>query len=386
MKSRGVPVVMYHSVVPRRNLWARISDPLEEFEKVLVYLSENGFTTILLEDLHRWMTGRGSLPEKPIALTFDDGYLDNWLHVLPLLRRYGHRATVFPSLEFIGEGPPRSTGDFSDPGEAVRYLNWSELREMQNSGFFDVQSHTMTHSWDFCSHEMVDLLVPGPGYNWMAWNADKTVKPLWQPGRTEPSLRAGHPVFSFDRSLGIRRFIPDGEFVERVIEDVERGGGASLLASAGNREKLIRSYDAVAEEPRGRMETDEEFRGRVDYELGSSREELERRLGKPVKFLCWPGGAMHPALKDRWRSYGYLSASLPQGRGPRKGNMPGDSPECFVRIPSGLGEWRLKGRPVGRMGADYFVALLDDYRGEKGSLARMRRIKLKLLMERVLRP
>lgn len=378
-KSRGIPVVMYHSVVPGEHLWARISDPLEEFEKVLVNLSEKGFNAVFLSELCNWMEGRCSLPERSIVLTFDDGYLDNWLYVFPLLRKYRMKATIFPSLEFIGQGPVRSTGDFRNPGEAVRYLNWSELTEMQNSGFVDVQSHTMTHSWEFCSPELIGFVDPSPRYNWIAWNRDKSVKPLWEPDRVEPSLRTGYPVFRFDRSLGVRRFIPDADFVEKVLADVMNGGGASLVRDERARRRLIDSYGELTPDSRGRFETDEEFQHRIDYELGASREILSQRLKKPVEFLCWPGGAKHSFLNDKWSSYGYLSASLPQGSSRRRSNLPSDSSGSFVRIPSGLGEWRLQGKPVCRLNAEYFEALLDEYMGVAGAFTRMRAVKLKLL-------
>lgn len=379
-RSRGVPVVMYHSVMPRNGLWARISDPVEEFEKSLVWLKEAGFKSIFLYDLYDWMKGRTALPEKSVVLTFDDGYLDNWLYAYPLLRKYGHRATIFPSLEFIGEGAPRSAGDFQTPGDSVGYLNWSELTEMQNSGFVDIQSHTMTHSWEFCSAEIVDVLNPSPRYSWMAWNADSTVKPFWKPGKVEPGLTPGYPVFAHDRSLGVRRFIPDEDFVERFLCEFVRRGGVSILASPSGKAELVDYFKGVPPGERGRMETDSEFQKRADYELGASREILSSRLKKPVRFLCWPGGGRHRFLDDRWASYGYLAASLPRRLSGRDTNLRSDSPDSFVRISSGLGEWRFMGRPVARLNSSYFREIVNGFMGIPGAKGRMRMIKLKLLL------
>ena len=85
-----VPVLMYHAVGD--DCWGEESlfvKP-EELEKQLQYLSENGYETIFFEDLSHI-----EQYEKPVILTFDDGYDDNAETLLPLLRKYGMKATIF---------------------------------------------------------------------------------------------------------------------------------------------------------------------------------------------------------------------------------------------------------------------------------------------------
>ena len=85
-----VPVLMYHAVGD--DCWGEESlfvKP-EELEKQLQYLSENGYETIFFEDLSHI-----EQYEKPVLLTFDDGYDDNAETLLPLLRKHGMKATIF---------------------------------------------------------------------------------------------------------------------------------------------------------------------------------------------------------------------------------------------------------------------------------------------------
>ena len=90
---RQVPVLMYHAVGD--DCWGEehLFDRPAELEQQLQYLSENGYETIFFEDLAHL-----ERYEKPVILTFDDGYDDNYTLLLPLLQKYhmkGHQAQAF---------------------------------------------------------------------------------------------------------------------------------------------------------------------------------------------------------------------------------------------------------------------------------------------------
>jgi peptidoglycan/xylan/chitin deacetylase (PgdA/CDA1 family)/predicted phosphodiesterase len=70
------------------------------FDRQMSFIARN-FNTVGIEELLAFQRG-GSLPSNPLAITFDDGYLDNYQHALPVLRRYGLRATFFVATSFIG--------------------------------------------------------------------------------------------------------------------------------------------------------------------------------------------------------------------------------------------------------------------------------------------
>ncbi|MDD6274798.1 MAG: polysaccharide deacetylase family protein [Clostridiaceae bacterium] len=120
-----VPVLMYHAVSD--NTWgaADLFVSPSEMEKQLAYLQENGYTTITFEDLPRI-----DEIEKPILLTFDDGYRDNYTELFPLLQKYEAKATVFVITDAIGND---------------LYLTADMIAEMSESGLVSIQSHTDTH-------------------------------------------------------------------------------------------------------------------------------------------------------------------------------------------------------------------------------------------------
>lgn len=94
----SVPIFMYHAV--GNDCWGEESlfvKP-EELEKQLQYLSENGYETIFFEDL-----AHIEQYEKPVMLTFDDGYDDNNTNLLPLLQKYGMKATIFLIAGDVGK-------------------------------------------------------------------------------------------------------------------------------------------------------------------------------------------------------------------------------------------------------------------------------------------
>ena len=135
LRAARVPILMYHYIsdpppdadVYRVDLSVRPRD----FEDQLAYLKEAGYTSITLEDLYYYMKEGRPLPPKPIILTFDDGYVDNYLYAFPLLRQYGFKGTFFVITSFVDEG-------------RGGYVSWDQLRIMHEQGM-DIQSHSRTH-------------------------------------------------------------------------------------------------------------------------------------------------------------------------------------------------------------------------------------------------
>lgn len=122
-----VPTLMYHAVSD--DCWgiAQLFVRPSELEKQLQWLQEEGYTTIHFEDL-----GRVDAIEKPILLTFDDGYLDNYTELFPLLKKYNAKATVFMIMGSVG---------------GWNYLTADQIKEMDASGLVSFQSHTVTHEF-----------------------------------------------------------------------------------------------------------------------------------------------------------------------------------------------------------------------------------------------
>ncbi len=120
-----VPILMYHAVSD--DMWGinELFVSPSEMEKQLQYLTENGYTPIWFEDLPNI-----AQYEKPVILTFDDGYDDNYEELYPLLQKYNVKATIF----FIG-------GSFS----GVHKMSAEQVKELSDSGLVSIQSHTYSH-------------------------------------------------------------------------------------------------------------------------------------------------------------------------------------------------------------------------------------------------
>ena len=133
--SARVPILMYHylSSPPYDADKYRVDLSVlpSEFDKQLRYLKENGYTTISLNDLSLALAGRGELPEKPIILTFDDGYRDNYENAFPILKAHGMKATFFIITDLQDIGHPA-------------YMTWEMVEEMAAAGMH-IEIHTKSH-------------------------------------------------------------------------------------------------------------------------------------------------------------------------------------------------------------------------------------------------
>lgn len=131
-----IPIVMYHSVLKDEARHGKYVISPAEFENDLLYLKKHGYTTILMEDLINYTKG-GELPEKPILLTFDDGYYNNYLYAFEIAKEYRCKFVISP----IG----RYADQYSESGETSAYYThatWDQLKEMADSGLVEVQNHS----------------------------------------------------------------------------------------------------------------------------------------------------------------------------------------------------------------------------------------------------
>lgn len=130
-----VPILMYHYIShPPENAdqyRLDLSVTPENFRSQMLYLIENGYTTIDLYDLSLAIVDRTALPSKPIIITLDDGYRDNYENAFPVLRELGMEATFFVATEFVDQGNPN-------------YMTWPMIKEMAAAGM-RIEPHSKTH-------------------------------------------------------------------------------------------------------------------------------------------------------------------------------------------------------------------------------------------------
>jgi peptidoglycan/xylan/chitin deacetylase (PgdA/CDA1 family) len=130
-----VPILMYHYVseppedADKYRLDLSTSPGL--FREQMLLLVENGYETVDLYDLSLAIVDKSQLPEKPVILTFDDGYRDNYENAFPILRELGLQATFFVTTEFIDQNRPE-------------YMSWTMIEEMAAAGM-RIEPHSKTH-------------------------------------------------------------------------------------------------------------------------------------------------------------------------------------------------------------------------------------------------
>lgn len=159
---QSVPVLMYHHVTPEGG---SLSCSVQNFDSQLKALVSRGYSTLTAEQFAGFLKGE-PVPEKSVVLTFDDGYLNNFVYAHPILKKYNLSALMFLITQHIHDGHarpimgsgqelPYSPGHYEckqmiEDGRAEEVmLRWEEVREMQRQGTFSFHSHTHTHNrWD----------------------------------------------------------------------------------------------------------------------------------------------------------------------------------------------------------------------------------------------
>ncbi len=132
-----VPIIMYHSIL---NNSSRLGDFVispETIENDFRYLKENGYTTILVQDLISYVYDNAELPDKPIIITFDDGFYNNITYALPLLKKYNMKAVVSVVGSYSQKFSEQDAHEV-----AYSYLTWQDITDMVNSGYFEIGNHT----------------------------------------------------------------------------------------------------------------------------------------------------------------------------------------------------------------------------------------------------
>jgi peptidoglycan/xylan/chitin deacetylase (PgdA/CDA1 family) len=122
-----VPILVYHQF--SNDYSGKLTVQTEKFYEQMLYLKENGYKVIKLDQLLDFMEFKKPLPDKSIVITIDDGWLSTYEIAYPILKKFGFPATLFIYTDLI---------------ERDRAMSWKQIKEMVENGF-DVQSHT--HSY-----------------------------------------------------------------------------------------------------------------------------------------------------------------------------------------------------------------------------------------------
>ena len=194
------PILMYHSVGDTDNI-TKLSVSPENFERQMKFLKDNRYNVITLEKMAGYIREGKRPPYKSIAITFDDGYYNNYQYAYPVLKKSDLPATIFIIVSKIGL-----------PG----WLGWKELKEMSDSGLVTIGSHTVMHHW-----------LPAVG--------TEVLKHELGDSKAILENNLGKPVNLFCYPLGVYN-----DRVKRFVK--EAGYGCAVTSNMGQYEKGIDVY------------------------------------------------------------------------------------------------------------------------------------------------
>jgi len=244
-------------------------------------LIKSRFKVVPLEALFE---EKGSSPRA--AITFDDGYADNFIYVYPILKKMGVPAHLFIAVDRVGSGGVRRTlfdywsgkvsfGELQKPlsmfeshvaylrGDRRDYLTWEELSVMKD--VFTFGSHGLRHLREPVSDEILDF-YDGENFHWEYFLFG------------EPQV--GTPRFKTKSSLSSPLFKVNPEVIEFCRSFPKDEDWKEQL-----REELNRNFKSL-----GNFETEKEAEIRIERELMASKEQIEEKLGVKVDTFSWPFG------------------------------------------------------------------------------------------------
>lgn len=374
-----VPVVMFHSVGLADTDWvfSHVSETVASFDDKIDTLCRAGYSFLFWDDLYDYMAGRKKVPKRSIMITFDDGYLDNWVYVYPILKKYGAKATIFVNPDFVDHSTePRKIADIDKAGKfsqqaipATGFLNWAEMQAMEASGLVDIQSHALTHTWYYSGPTVIDFHRPGNHlYPWLAWNVRPERKPYYMVEDQDMYVAAGMPVYEYDKALVCRRYYPPDKVLDEITKHVHQHGGADYFQEDGWKTSLMAYHSSVMEMygSQARLESDEEYKIRVYAELNISKQRIEENLGKRVNYICWPGGGYNATVVELARKAGYRAWTLGSKDQSSVRNLPGVGPEQVKRVGS-FSQYRIPGKSsLGHACGAYFRCGIERHKGSFG--------------------
>jgi peptidoglycan/xylan/chitin deacetylase (PgdA/CDA1 family) len=226
-----VPILMYHyiqappSYESDRIGWGLSTSPAD-FRQQMDYLDQHGYHPVTLTDLRGYLNGQRPLPDRPVVLTFDDGYADLYTQAFPVLRHHHFRAVAYIVSGFVGRVGQNVSAD--------------QVREMDAYGI-EIGAHTVNH---------VDLTTAGGGLSYEVAGSKTALEAL-----------VGHPVLDF--------CYPSGRFNAQVIQAVQAAGFESATTTqSGATHALVDRFAWSRVRVSGSESLDDFVKGLQQHETG----------------------------------------------------------------------------------------------------------------------
>uniref|UniRef100_B8DKU8 Polysaccharide deacetylase n=1 Tax=Nitratidesulfovibrio vulgaris (strain DSM 19637 / Miyazaki F) TaxID=883 RepID=B8DKU8_NITV9 len=312
---KSLPVLMYHYVSRKKNSIAVHPDTFEAHCRAM---RRAGWTGISLAEAEAYLLGETPLPPRSALITFDDGFLDNYVYAWPILKKYGHKGVIFAVAGKLEQGAPRPTLDDVRAGRIREdglprvdapfvphvlgfderkdlFCNWDEARLMEADGTMAVAAHSHWHHAVFAKPEYTGFHAPA--------HRSRTFD------RVDFAVPWGLPAFAQRPALLHRAFVPDPQLVEaiRAMVPQDKAAAYAFFQDSGKVRELEDMVAAFAATPSclGKPESDADRTARMTRELAACASTLADELGHPVRSLCWPWGAYCDEARDIARAQGF---------------------------------------------------------------------------------
>ncbi len=282
----AVAVLCYHRISPKDDGEAM---PLDVFYWQMKFI-KRFFNPLTADDLNEEKS-------KGVVITFDDGYVDNFIYAYPVLKKLGLKAVLFLATSrinkhtilrktlfdywdgkinfdelFIPSGMDKANEEFLKNGTSSEFLSYEEIYNMKD--VFSIQSHTHFHVRHFCSHKLIGF-----------YNPSLKIKHSWSLpyALEEEKLFYGLPIFPMRSVVSSRRF-----FVKDEVKRVAAGFAEDVsLKNNWQRElrEVMNNFSSL-----GHYETEEKRIKRTEEELSKSKKIIESSFNSRVNHLSWPFG------------------------------------------------------------------------------------------------
>jgi len=133
---KGLPILMYHKI--SNDQCDSLTVKVDDLEKQLQYFKSNNYKSLSFNELKSIYDQKKPIPSKSVILTFDDGYLNNKIYLLPLLEKLGMKATIFLPLSYLGKVNVWDSGN--EP-----LMDLDTVKAIAKLPFIELGIHSFTH-------------------------------------------------------------------------------------------------------------------------------------------------------------------------------------------------------------------------------------------------
>lgn len=257
---KGNPWFLYHHI-------GESGVPTDWFEEHLKNIWFLNMKTLTNREMLESLDKHGKLPKNSVALTFDDGYYDNYRHAFPLLKKYKMKATLYLNTAYVE----------NEENRAFKYLSWKEIEEMSSSGVFDIQLHSHRHMPIFVNTSF-DRVVDSNDL------LDRDIQHLYG-----GNAQIGFPIFGKRGEFSSTGVIVPLEAAEKFKNFYE-----NLSTEEKGNKKLIQDFINSELHKDLIFETLDKAKTRVLNDLNKNISLIEEHTGYKPNFFCWPWGHKSP--------------------------------------------------------------------------------------------